>query len=594
MGDDESYRLRVNGTLELEAESEWGVLRGLETALQLIEPGGSEFRIPCCSIEDAPRFPWRGLMLDVARHFIPCDAILRTLEGMAALKLNVLHLHLSDDQAFRLQSRAHPALAAAHALSADDVGRIVAFASDLGIRVVAELDMPGHVTSWLERYPWLAAEEADYRAPAAFGIQRSALDPTRDEVYDFLRDLLAEVAAHFPDRCVHVGGDEVHRDAWVNARIRKFMRAHEIADAPALQCYFNARVASLLRELDRAPIGWDEILHPDLHGDWLVQCWRHPAHRDRAQHAGYDCIYSAGYYLDLNLPAGWHYRVDPEAPEDLLEALDREMWSMPGLEGLKAALGSLAQAQSRGEALPRSDADGRVLGGEACMWSELVTEELLDRRVFSRLPAIAERLWSPRDVTDVKSMYARLPDVWTFLARTTAVDLETSGMRLLARFGDAKRVRDFAELLEPVKWYRRHIGDEAIRARAEGRRVSARPYDASTPLERLVDALLPESLQAHALRELIDAYVAAPSESVAAALRAHAASWRRIAAQLDAPAEVGDFAALLPQLADLLEGALEGALPLEAQDVLARAGAVHGECTLAIAAPLARLFGRPA
>ncbi|MEE9253463.1 MAG: family 20 glycosylhydrolase, partial [Pseudomonadales bacterium] len=359
------------------------------------------------------------------------------------------------------------------------------------------------------------------------------------------------------------------------------------------------RVAALLSALDRVPMGWDEILHPGLAGDWLVQCWRHASHRDRALGAGYDCVYSAGYYLDLNLPAGWHYRVDPEAPRQALEALDREMWSLPGLAGFKDALGSLAGAQSEGEALPERDAKGRVLGGEACMWTELVTDELLDRRVFSRLPAVAERLWSPREITDEDSMYARLPGLWTFLARTTPVDLESSGMRLFSRLGDAKSLRDFADLLEPVKWYRRHIGDEAIRARAQRRRVADRPYDVLTPLNRLVDILMPESLEGRRLSELVSKYVSAPDDSLEAQLREHADSWRRIAAQLRTvdPAALREVMALveaLPRLADLLDAGLDrkdSALE-NAPDLLAGASKAAGECTLAIVAPLTILLGR--
>lgn len=595
LGDDESYRLRVSGGIELDAETQWGVMRGLETVLQLLERGNDDFRLAHCEIEDAPRFPWRGLMLDLARHWIPVDAVLRTLEGMAALKLNVLHLHLSDDQAFRVESICHPALASDPALSLGDMELIVSFAADLGIRVVPEIDMPGHVTCWLEAYPALAARQGSYRAAQAFGIHRGALDPTREEVYGLLGELLAEVASRFPDGCLHIGGDEVHPEAWTDPRIGEFMRVREIADARALQSYFNRRVATILGELGRAPIGWDEVLHPDLGPQWLVQCWRHVSHRDRALAAGYDCIYSAGYYLDLNLPAGWHYRVDPEDSRASLEALDREMWLLPGLAGLKDVLGTHAAAQSDGAALPQKDRSGRVLGGEACMWSELVTDELLDRRVFSRLPAIAERLWSPRDVTDQRSLYERIPEVWGFLARSTPVDVEASGARLLSRLCETPGLRDFANLLEPIKWYRRHIGDAAIRARAEGGRLSGRPYDVHTPLNRLVDVILPESLEARRLSHLVSEFPVAPQHA-AVRLREHAGNWRRIAHELHSVnpqmlAEVMPLVELLPKLADLLErhlerGVAKGSPDVDAETVLERASEAMGECELAIVASL--------
>jgi hexosaminidase len=606
LGDDESYRLRIGDAVELEAETEWGVVRGVETLLQLLERGGDGYRLAHCEIEDAPRFPWRGLMLDLSRHPLARDDVLRTLEGMAALKLNVLHLHLSDDQAFRLESRCHSRLASDGALSPEDAGAIVELAADLGIRVVPEVDMPGHVTCWLAAYPSLAAEQRRYRAARSFGIHRGALDPTREEVYGFLRELLAEVAARFPDPFLHVGGDEVHPRAWTGDHIAAFMDANDIDDQAGLQNHFNRRIAGILAELGRTPVGWDEILHPGLGSEWLVQAWRHVAQRDRAIDAGFDCVYSAGYYLDLNLPAGWHYRVDPEDTGEALEALDREMWSLPGLASLTDALGGLARAQSEGQALAAREPRGRVLGGEACMWSELVTGELLDRRVFSRLPAVAERLWSPKEVSDQNSFYARLPELWSHLARSTSIDLGASGRRLMSRLCASRAIGDFADLLEPIKWYRRHIGDAAIRARAEGTRLEDRPYDVRTPLNRLVDALLPESLRARRLSAIVGSLTHAPDDEKAIAeLDRLAGEWRRTADEIRlhenaALGEVVRFVDLLPELAALVErkvALLEGAtskdaaLTDDAEKVLNRAEVALDECELAIVQPLRVLFG---
>lgn len=229
------------------------------------------------------------------------------------------------------------------------------------------------------------------------------------------------------------------------------------------------------------------------------------------------------------------------------------------------------------------------------MWSELVTDELLDRRVFSRLPAIAERLWSPRDVTDQRSLYERIPEVWGFLARSTPVDVEASGARLLSRLCETPGLRDFANLLEPIKWYRRHIGDAAIRARAEGGRLSGRPYDVHTPLNRLVDVILPESLEARRLSHLVSEFPVAPQHA-AVRLREHAGNWRRIAHELHSVnpqmlAEVMPLVELLPKLADLLErhlerGVAKGSPDVDAETVLERASEAMGECELAIVASL--------
>ena len=160
-------------------------------------------------IEDRPRFPWRGLMLDSARHFMPLDTVMRTLDGMAAVKLNVLHWHLTDDQGFRVESRRHPEL---HRMGSDglfytqqQVKEIVAYAGERGIRVYPEFDIPGHTTSWFVSHPELASMPGPYRIEREWGIMDPALDPSKEEVYRFLDGFLGEMAGLFPDLRLHIG-----------------------------------------------------------------------------------------------------------------------------------------------------------------------------------------------------------------------------------------------------------------------------------------------------------------------------------------------------------------------------------------------------
>ena len=182
LGEDESYRLEITPQqARLTAPNPLGVLRGLETFLQLVEPGPKAFQVPVVDIEDHPRFPWRGLHLDVSRHWMPLEVVKRNLDGMAAVKLNVFHWHLSDDQGFRVESKRFPKLQELGSdglyYTQDQVREVIAYARDRGIRVVPEFDMPGHTTSWLVGYPELASAPGPYQIERQMGRVRSRDGP---------------------------------------------------------------------------------------------------------------------------------------------------------------------------------------------------------------------------------------------------------------------------------------------------------------------------------------------------------------------------------------------------------------------------------
>jgi len=233
--EDESYTVTVRpNELSLSAQTPYGVLRGLETILQLVERTDSTISVPAITIDDRPRYAWRGLMIDVARHWMPKAVILSNLDAMAAVKLNVLHLHLSDDQGFRVESRLFPKLhlegSGGSYYTQSDINEIVAYANDRGIRVVPEFDLPGHSTSWLVAYPELGSAPGPYTLARDYGIHDATMDPTREEVYEFLDRFIGEMARLFPDPFVHIGGDEVSgRTDWnSNPRIQQFMRERRI------------------------------------------------------------------------------------------------------------------------------------------------------------------------------------------------------------------------------------------------------------------------------------------------------------------------------------------------------------------------------
>ena len=453
LGEDESYRLEVTPAhARLSAPNPLGVLRGMETFLQLVEADRDGFTAPALEIDDRPRFAWRGLMLDVARHWMPAGVVRRNIEAMSALKMNVFHWHLSDDQGFRVESRRFPKL---HELGSDghyytqqEIHDVIEFARDRGIRVVPEFDMPGHTTAWFAAYPELASGPGPYAIERKWGVFDPAMDPTRDVVYQFLDTLIGEMAALFPDDYFHIGGDEVNGKEWDrNPRIQAFMREHGLRTNDALQGYFNTRLQPIVTGHGKKVIGWDEVFAPTLPKDIVVHSWRGQKSLADAARLGYMGILSAGYYLDHMKSAAFHYAVDP-------------------VEHESADLTAEQKA--------------RILGGEACMWSEYVTPESIDMRVWPRAAAIAERFWSAQDVKDVASMYRRLAVV--------SRDLEWRGVRhasshhlMLARLADGHPVGPLATLsdvVEPVKEYSRE---------------EMRQYDSFTPLNRLVDATRPES-----------------------------------------------------------------------------------------------------
>jgi hexosaminidase len=461
--EDESYQLDVTPQgARLTAPTPVGILRGMETFIQLVELDGRGFRAPAVRITDRPRFPWRGLMIDVARHWMPAEVLKRNMDGMAAVKLNVLHLHLTDDQGFRIESKKFPKLqergSDGHYYTQTQMTGLVAYARDRGIRVVPEIDMPGHSTSWCVGYPELASGPGPFQIERRWGIFDPTLDPTREETYTFLDGLIGEMAALFPDEYLHVGGDEVNGKQWdANPRIAAFKPAHGIKDNAGLQLYFNRRLLPIVQKYGKKMIGWDEIFNPDLPKDIVVHSWRGPESLAQTARMGYMSVLSHGYYLDYALAPGDYYRVDPQ----------------------DGAARNLTPEQA-----------SHILGGEACMWSELVTPENIDARIWPSTAAIAERFWSPAEVKDVGSMYLRLATVSNNLQWLGLTHL--SGYRLmldrLAGMHPREALETLADVLEPIKYYQRQ---------------NARQYTSLTPLNRLVDAVPPQTERARTFADLV-------------------------------------------------------------------------------------------
>ncbi|TLM74439.1 beta-N-acetylhexosaminidase [Microbulbifer harenosus] len=320
----DAYQLEINPQrITLSADFEVGILRGLQTLSQLLGiQRANAASLQPMTINDRPRFRWRGLMLDSARHFFSVDTIKRQLDGMAAAKLNVLHWHLTDDQSWRLQSHAYPRLhetaPGGNFYTREQVADIVAYAFDRGIVVVPEIDMPGHASAIGVAYPELMSAPGPYTPEDHWGVHKPLLNPANPAVYTFAEKVFAEVAELFPFEYVHIGGDEVNPEHWeANAEIQRFMQTRQLPDSRALHNFFNRRLSEILAGLDRKMIGWDEILHPGLAPDAAVQSWRGPDALGDIARAGHNAILSTGFYLDQPQYTGYHYRnaIIPESLE---------------------------------------------------------------------------------------------------------------------------------------------------------------------------------------------------------------------------------------------------------------------------------------
>jgi hexosaminidase len=473
LGEDESYRLDVSSAgAKLTAPNPLGVMHGLETFLQMVQVTPDGYAAPAIHIEDTPRFPWRGLSIDVSRHFISMEVLKRNVDGMAAVKMNVLHLHLSDDQGFRLESREFPKL---QELGSDgmyyrqsEMRDLIAYASDRGIRIVPEFDMPGHSTSWFVGYPELSSGPGPYQIERRWGIFDPAMDPTRGSTYKLLDKFIEEMTNIFPDRYFHIGGDEVNGKQWdANPKIHEFMQTHNLKSNPELQQYFTDRVEKIVSKHHKMMVGWDEILTPGMPKDIVIQSWRGQESLAEAAKQGYRGILSSGYYLDAIQPAAQHYLVDP-------------------LSGAGATL--TAEQQKL------------ILGGEACMWEEFASDESIESRIWPRAAAIAERLWSPQQVQDVNSMYRRLAAVSAQLEQLGLTHRSSSEVMLarIAGTDDIAALQVLALALQPASITIRETEAE----KAGGIQTS------DVALHRMVDAIAPESEVARKFNSAVDQFVA--------------------------------------------------------------------------------------
>ncbi|KXV66258.1 beta-N-acetylhexosaminidase [Acetobacter orleanensis] len=507
----ESYSLQVNASgVALTAEGPDGVLHGLATLAQLVTRGENGPQLAFATITDSPRFPWRGIMIDTSRHFMAVETLQRQLDAMELLKMNVLHLHLSDGTGFRVESKRMPELTekGSHGqyYTQRELKDLVAYAADRGIRVVPEFDVPGHALAFLLAYPELAAQSPVNPEPK--NKNNAALDPTVPATLRFVRKLYAEMGKLFPDAYFHSGGDEVDPKEWMkNPKIVAYMKENGFATPQALQAHFTAEVQKILADQGKIMVGWDEVSEAPIPKDVVVDVWRSSKFLASASADHHPVIVSAGYYLDLLQPASQHYLVDPYDPaaNGITRAQADKLLAKGGRPDLvNAFLKEPAPA-------PLTDEQKQyILGGEAPLWSELVTDEMLDARFWPRAAAIAERFWSPASVRDVNDMYRRLAVVDAEL-QLTGLQAQANTHRMALRLspGNADPVECLASATVPLRNY------------VMNRYVSHH----GDALDEIGEVTSPDPFPAVRFSMLVDQYVAG-DRSVLPALKAQMQVWR--------------------------------------------------------------------
>jgi len=489
--EDESYLLEIaNNKITINATTDLGALHALETVLQLVQNNSNSFYLPNVKISDFSRFTWRGLMIDSARHFMPVDVIKRNLDGMAAVKMNVFHWHLVDDQGWRIEMKKHPKLiqmaSDGNYYTQEEIKNVVKYAADRGILVVPEIDVPGHGSAILTAYPEIGSKVVNMNSSSnekgqqttqiqMYAIERNAgifsptLDPSNPKTYQLLGEFFDEVCPLFPGKYFHIGGDENEGKDWdSNPKIQEFKKKHNLANNHELQTYFTMQLIPMLKKHNKELMGWEEIMTKNMSKDAIIHSWKGvnegvSAGKSLVDAAkdGYKTVLSNGYYIDLMFSVEDHYRVDP-MPKNILLTEEEK---------------------------------ARILGGEATMWTELVTASTIDSRIWPRTAAIAERLWSNEAVTDITSLRKRLKTVSFRLEELGLTHIKSKEALLRNISNNQKNValEDLSNICEPLKKYSRNTGGTE--------------YQMYSPLSLFADACTPDATDALGFDLAVNTYL---------------------------------------------------------------------------------------
>jgi hexosaminidase len=431
----EAYSIQIDTTIRIEAISDIGILYALETLNQLEQRNSIGIQFPKLKIIDWPTYSWRGMMVDVARHFIPMDVMKRNVDAMAAVKYNTLHIHIADDEGFRIESKQYPKLylngSNGKYYTQKEMIDFVQYCKERGIEVYAEFDLPGHSQSWFAGYPSLAAEKKNYQPGPRFKIEGDkpvnlmslmqmmnttatpTMDVSMEETYQFLDNLSKEMKPLFSKSFMHMGLDENNGVAWKNnPSIEKFMKDKGFESTHELQNYFAERFSKIIEKNGMIPMAWEESFHKGLNKNIVIQVWKPSLMGptisiDTITNNGNKVIASRGFYLDVFMPAYYHY-----LNADFIKV----------------------------------NSNNQFLGGEAAIWTELVDEHNFERRVWPRAAVIAERLWSSSTLQDVDGMYTRLNSINDYLDRI--------GLKHISN-NKNQDIKEVLSVITPLKGYKK-------------------------------------------------------------------------------------------------------------------------------------------
>lgn len=416
------YQLEITSTkgIIIEGNDEAGVFYGVQTLIQLLPTRAGVLPIlPAVQINDYPRFAYRGMHLDVVRHFFPVSFIKKYIDYLALHKLNYFHWHLTDDQAWRVEMKCRPELTEKGSVregeifglypgkyqplpyggyyTHEEVKEVIRYAADRHITVIPEIDIPGHCMAVLATYPQFSTTpDEPKKAALTWGIFNkfnNVLAP-KPEVFDFLKDVFSELCDFFPGQYIHVGGDECAKRWWQESEeTQQFMREHSLRDEKALQSYFIHYVQGVVNAKGKTLIGWDEILEGGISEDCVVMNWRRPEFGKKALRTGHRTIFTCSAWSYFNLKES---RIQPEIGP-------RGPLSLEKVYEFQIVPDSLTTQQQE-----------LVWGAQGCLWTEYIpTTWKAEFAVFPRMSALAENVWSPLEKKD-----------WTNFARKIEMQFE--------------------------------------------------------------------------------------------------------------------------------------------------------------------------
>ncbi len=528
--ENESYQLKVTSDkILISAATDIGVAHAFSTLFQLITNDANSYFIPEVTISDSPRFSWRGLMVDCSRHFMPIEVLKRNIDAMASVKMNVFHWHLTDDQGIRIESKIYPQL---HELGSDglyytqnQIKDLVQYAADRGIHVLPEIDVPGHATAFVTAMPEISSIPGIYTIEPNAGVFDPTLDPTNEKTYEVLTNLFGEVAALFPFPYFHIGGDENAGKHWDESEhIQQFMKDNGLKTNHDLQTHFNIRLQKILKKENKILMGWDEIMTDEMPKDAMIHSWRgenegfeEGGTQIKAAQLGFKTVLSNGYYIDRMQPASEHYLVDPLSTANLT-----------------------------------TEEEARIVGGEATMWSELVTPLTIDSRIWPRTATIAERFWSSKEITDVDDMYRRLNIINKNLEYIGITHIRNKEviLRNISNYQDTSALNKLTNISEPFKVYSRN--------------VDGIEYQMYSPFTLFADACTSDASDVLWFSNLTAAYLATKSKSSKKELISYFNSLQNIEVELveiskNAPLanSVLPYAKRVSKIANIFESALK-------------------------------------